>query len=93
MAPNNQSGPVCSSAVAVCSARGATATPMTDREDKVIRHYCDISWQERYDLMREHAESMEKLARIGELAIDAHLSPPNVGSQPCREPSIETSET
>jgi len=35
-------------------------TPITDREDKVIRHYCDISWQERYDLMREHAQSLER---------------------------------
>jgi len=32
----------------------------TNREDKVIRHYCDISWQERYDLMREHAEILER---------------------------------
>ena len=66
--------PVAGLAVDACSAIGATATPMTDREDKLIRHYCDISWQERYDLMREHAESMEKLARIGELAIAAQKS-------------------
>lgn len=38
------------------------ATPRTNREDKVIRHYCDISWQERYDLMRDHADTIEREA-------------------------------
>lgn len=33
---------------------------MTDHEDKVIRHYCDISWAERYDLMCEHAQKLER---------------------------------
>lgn len=61
---------------------------MTDREDKVIRHYCDISWQERYDLMREHAETMEKLARIGELAIAAQKSTDYY----CNESTIQPSE-
>ena len=80
--------PVADLAVDACSARGATATPMTDREDKVIRHYCDISWQERYDLMREHAETMEKLARIGELAIAAQKSTDYY----CNESTIQPSE-
>ena len=52
--------PVADLAVDACSANGATATPMTDREDKVIRHYCDISWAEKYDLMCEHAQKLER---------------------------------
>lgn len=67
MTPENQNVPVCGLAVAPCSAMGATATPMTDREDKVIRHYCDISWQERYDLMREHACTLEREAAQTEM--------------------------
>ncbi len=61
---------------------------MTDREDKVIRHYCDISWQERYDLMREHAERVEAMARIGELAIAAQKSTDYY----CNESTIQPSE-
>ena len=38
------------------------ATPRTNQEDKIIRHYCDISWQERYDLMRDHADTIEREA-------------------------------
>lgn len=39
------------------SAHGAT--PRTEREDKIARHYCDVSWQERYELMYEHAKEIE----------------------------------
>lgn len=48
-----------SSALGVAPGSALGVTPRTEHKDKIARHYCDVSWQERYEIMYEHAKEME----------------------------------